>query len=426
MSSIDKIDFLKIDDIILDIESATKNLDIIAQKIFQLSIDNKIKNEVSELLSNFENNLTILLRALKIIQYNNRKLFDQSTILENENLELKQKLKTLNVENNSMNNKNNQLASQINYQNNIITNQEKYIDELIEKLNNNEKIIYGINLTKKYDHRKLNLSSPEIENSSYNNNNSFLHNKTYIADSNYITQKLNYDYEKNIISNNDSKIINEEKNILPKNENYSDNIYNNIYNNNVNNKYNNNANDESEHNIKYVNASNYKFNDEFDKDENNSINNNESKNKINKVEKIISSIYKDNNLYNKLKEKYGNNIDSQIMNENVSLELLDNISKEIDEYYSKTITNKNLSEFSLRKNNFETFGDNKTKKGKIPKNVNINNKKKALKHKLLEDQEEKNKLGNLTNYFLFNLQRDKMINDKNRKKSLTKPKTPLH
>ena len=411
MSSIHKINYLEIDDIIMDIENTTNNIDILSKKISQLSIDNKIKNDFSQLLSNFKNNSLILLKALKIIQLNNRKLCDKSAVLENENQELKQKLKIFTIENNSLNNKNNQLASQINYQNNIIANQEKYIEELVEKLNDNEKKIYGINLTKKYDYKKFKLNNLDIEDSSYNN--SFLKNKKYEINNKIITKKLNYDYETNIINKNGPKNINEEKIIIPKSEDktnntFSNNTYNNntykknaynsnTYNNNANNyknNNNNNSNDEGENNaIKYINVSNYKFKDDFDKEENNSNDNNESKNKINKVEKIISSIYNDKNLYNKLKENHGNDIDRQIMNENVSNKLLDDISKEIDEYYSKIANNKNLKKSSSGKNDFHNLEDNRTKSGKIPKKNNTNNnKQKTLEYKLLEEQEVKSKL----------------------------------
>ena len=103
-----------------------------------------------------------------------------------------------------------------------------------------------------------------------------------------------------------------------------------------------------------INTGKYIFNDNFGKDEQNNNSgkndnnyNNNIKNRIDKFQKKISLIY-NNNLYLKLKNKYGDNLENKILNENINSEFLDKTLKDISEF-SENKNNKNL--YKKEKNN---------------------------------------------------------------------------
>ena len=159
------------------------------------------------------------------------------------------------------------------------------------------------------------------------------------------------------------------------------------------------------------NTAKYIFKDDFDENEN--INNNKSnkinniKNKIDKVEQIISVIHKNKKLYLKLKEKYGDNFENKIINENVNFEFLDQVLNDIynfseqDKNNSEKIPLKkrkiHLNEIDSQYNNekYKTYKDNWNNYFKNDDNGGEDNK--------------------LTNYFLFNLHREKMIDSQHSK-----------
>ena len=144
---------------------------------------------------------------------------------------------------------------------------------------------------------------------------------------------------KNFINDMKAKISNKiNKDLNKTNIIYSKKNDNNIFSNNNENSF-ISANDKKVNKtINNINTMNYVFNDDSEEniDKNKSGKNDSTyiKNKIDKVESIVSIIYKDNNLYSLLKGKYGEDLDNQILNEEVTSEFLDKILNDISSYFS--------------------------------------------------------------------------------------------
>jgi hypothetical protein len=168
------------------------------------------------------------------------------------------------------------------------------------------------------------------------------------------------------------------------------------------------------------NSTKYKFKDDFDENENindNKANNlsNKTKNKIDKVEQIISVIHKNKKLYLKLKEKYGDNFENKIINENVNCEFLDHVLNDIYNFSEQDKNNSEKIPLKKRKINLnEIDSEYDNEKYETYKN-NWNNYFK-------NDNNEDGGDNKLTNYFLFNLHREKMI-DSQHSKGFTSNKT---
>ena len=249
------------------------------------------------------------------------------------------------------------------------------------------------------------------------------------------TKKYPFNYFKhNMRKNNSTNFKKPDKNNILNQKIKDSNIINNYFKKNNEIINNDNLNKNISPNEKNISNSmltgKYIFNDDFEQEEktthNNNINNknqykknsNNIKNRIEKVEKIISIIYKDNDLYSKLKEKYGEDLENKIINENVSMELLDEILKDISEFtVQKPNENNKINKIPNKKekNNINeinlNFGKATADKHKRNKEINYN---------FFQYDEPGSKL---TNYFLFNLHREKMI-DSQPKKNYIRPKTP--
>jgi hypothetical protein len=434
-------DHLQINNIIIDFEENISKISSFSQILN--SIDNfdefiDIRKQINTLFNDIENDTNTLINTLKIIQYNIRKLYDDFSLLQNNYEDIEEKLKMILNDNSLLLNKNKELNKQINYKNQVIDNQEKHINKLTEIIKINEKIMNELN------------SQKDMTNEKYNNNGSGnshgkTSNKKMIKNKKYINSnkknnynKINYNLKKNnsatFKKSDSNKIINNDNNSNTienyLNKNYDINLnYLNQYRENVNSNTSNTI--ENYSNIpsvdKYVtnsvNTGKYVFNDDLDTEQDINNNTNEDntlaiKNRINKVEKIISIIYNNNNLYCKLKEKYGEDLDNKIIDQKVSSEFLDQILNDISNYTEQKdidqIINSSYNRYAIKKNN-----NNEELNANFGKN-DKNRRNKDIFNTLFNNDNSNNKL---TNYFLFNLHREKMIDSQQRKENL-RPKTP--
>ena len=434
-------DHLQINNIIIDFEENISKISSFSQILN--SIDNfdefiDIRKQINSLFNDIENDTNTLINTLKIIQYNIRKLYDDFSLLQNNYEDIEEKLKMILNDNSLLLNKNKELNKQINYKNQVIDNQEKHINKLTEIIKINEKIMNELNSQKDMTNEKYNNKGSE-NSIVKTSNKKMIKNKKYINSNkknnfnNY--NKLNYNLKKNNSANfkksEINKIINNDNN-----SNTIENYLNKNYDINLNypNQYRENVNSNTIENYsnipsvdkyfsKNVNTGKYVFNDDLDTEQDINNNTNEDntlaiKNRINKVEKIISIIYNNNNIYCKLKEKYGEDLDNKIIDQNVSSEFLDQILYDISNYTEQKdidqIINSSYNRYAIKKNNNnEEFNVNFGKNDKNRTNKDIFNT-------LFNNDNSNNKL---TNYFLFNLHREKMIDSQQRKDNL-RPKTP--
>ena len=360
-------DHLQINNIIIDFEENISKISSFNQILN--SIDNMdefidLRNQLHNLFTDMENDTSTLINTLKIIQYNIRKLYDDFSLLQNNYEDIEEKLKMIVNDNSSLINKNKEINEQIKTKNQIIMGQENYINKLIEIIKNNENIIKEKNIQNKNKNKNIQNKNRTIQNEYdiykkvINNNekttekkpinikiNSIKNSTSKKSSTNHFHNDLrknnSVNYKKtentNISNNNNIKELNTIENYSKRNYEITSNNTNTNKNISFNNKNITNS----------INTGNYIFNDDFEPDEdknnkNKKYNINDSKNKIEKVEKIISIIYNNNDLYSKLKVKYGDNLDSKIINENVSSEFLEQILKDIYEFSGeKENNNKN-------------------------------------------------------------------------------------
>jgi len=431
-------DHLQINNIIIDFEENISKISSFNQILN--SIDNMdefidLRNQLHNLFTDMENDTSTLINTLKIIQYNIRKLYDDFSLLQNNYEDIEEKLKMIVNDNSSLINKNKEINEQIKTKNQIIMGQENYINKLIEIIKNNENIIKEKNIQNK---------NKNIQNKNRTIQNEYDIYKKVINNNEKTTEKKPINIKINSIKNNTSKksSTNHFHNDLRKNnsvnykktentnisnnnnikelntiENYSKRNYE-ITSNNTNTNKNISFNNKNITNS--INTGNYIFNDDFEPDEdknnkNKKYNINDSKNKIEKVEKIISIIYNNNDLYSKLKVKYGDNLDSKIINENVSSEFLEQILKDIYEFSGEKENNNKNNQLSNSKgkNNINELILKSGTADKYKRNLDYNNN-------FFKNDENGLKL---TNYFLFNLHREKMI-DSQQRRDYKRPKTP--
>ena len=415
-------DHLQINNIIIDFEDNISKISSFNQILN--SIDNidkffDIRKQLNNLLTDIENETNTLINTLKVIQYNIRKLYDDFSMLQNNYEDIEDKLKMIINQNSLLLNKNKDINEQINYKNQIIDNQERHIYKLTEIIKINERMLNGLN-NKKDIQNKKNISDNYIEKIL---NKKIIKNKNNTNNKKNNNNQLNYNLKKN---NSASFKKPEEHNIINnvKDSNTIENYSKRVYDLNINNNRNTSIIDKNL--INSVNTGKYIFNDDLDQDvedTNIHITKNENnnamiiKNRINKVEKIISIIYNNNNLYLKLKEKYGDDLDNKIINENVSSEFLDQILNDISEFFEQKDKDKNIksnNRYSTKKgNNLDELIISFGKGDKHKRNKDIYNN-------FFKDDDNNNKL---TNYFLFNLHRERMIDSQQKKENL-RPKTP--
>ena len=373
-------DHLKISDIIIDFE---ENMTLISNtKKLLLSINNldefnNLKAELNEKLNNIENDTNILINTLKIIQYNIRKLYDDNAKIQCSNGDLENKLKAIINDNYALINKSREMEKQINYKNIIINEQNKHIKELLKSNKYNDKLIKDLKNKIKSKNSQYKIPN-KIKSDIPNANKTIANDKIF-----YYENFLNL---KNIFNKNIKKQIS----ILTEN------------NNGTNIKYKTNSNLKNEpseaSNVKTKNFSTidngkYIFKDELQQTEDEYINN-----KIKRNETAIN-INKNSNIFNKRK------INNNEFKENI-IKFSTN-KKSYENAKDKILNNVN--------NKHKTHSNSNTKKmkrkGQSAKNIF------KVKNKNFEFGDENSKL---TSYFLFNLQREKILNNKNTFEYLSK------
>ena len=366
-------DHLKISDIIIDFE---ENMTLITNtKKLLLSINNldefnNLKAELNEKLNNIENDTNILINTLKIIQYNIRKLYDDYAKIQCSNGDLENKLKAIINDNYALINKSREMEKQINYKNIIINEQNKHIKELLKSNKYNDKLIKDLKNKIKSKNSQYKIPN-KIKSDIPNANKTIANDKIF-----YYENFLNL---KNIFNKNIKKQIS----ILTEN------------NNGTNIKYKTNSNLKNEpseaSNVKTKNFSTidngkYIFKDELQQTEdeyiNNKIKRNETAININKNSNIFNKRKINNNEFKENIIKFSTNKKSY---ENAKDKILNNVNNK-----HKTHSNSNTKKMK--------------KKGQSAKNIF------KVKNKNFEFGDENSKL---TSYFLFNLQREKILNNKN-------------
>ena len=366
-------DHLKISDIIIDFE---ENMTLITNtKKLLLSINNldefnNLKAELNEKLNNIENDINILINTLKIIQYNIRKLYDDYAKIQCSNGDLENKLKAIINDNYALINKSREMEKQINYKNIIINEQNKHIKELLKSNKYNDKLIKDLKNKIKSKNSQYKIPN-KIKSDIPNANKTIANDKIF-----YYENFLNL---KNIFNKNIKKQIS----ILTEN------------NNGTNIKYKTNSNLKNEpseaSNVKTKNFSTidngkYIFKDELQQTEdeyiNNKIKRNETAININKNSNIFNKRKINNNEFKENIIKFSTNKKSY---ENAKDKILNNVNNK-----HKTHSNSNTKKMK--------------KKGQSAKNIF------KVKNKNFEFGDENSKL---TSYFLFNLQREKILNNKN-------------
>ena len=366
-------DHLKISDIIIDFE---ENMTLISNtKKLLLSINNldefnNLKAELNEKLNNIENDTNILINTLKIIQYNIRKLYDDNAKIQCSNGDLENKLKAIINDNYALINKSREMEKQINYKNIIINEQNKHIKELLKSNKYNDKLIKDLKNKIKSKNSQYKIPN-KIKSDIPNANKTIANDKIF-----YYENFLNL---KNIFNKNIKKQIS----ILTEN------------NNGTNIKYKTNSNLKNEpseaSNVKTKNFSTidngkYIFKDELQQTEdeyiNNKIKRNETAININKNSNIFNKRKINNNEFKENIIKFSTNKKSY---ENAKDKILNNVNNK-----HKTHSNSNTKQMK--------------RKGQSAKNIF------KVKNKNFEFGDENSKL---TSYFLFNLQREKILNNKN-------------
>ena len=366
-------DHLKISDIIIDFE---ENMTLITNtKKLLLSINNldefnNLKAELNEKLNNIENDTNILINTLKIIQYNIRKLYDDYAKIQSSNSDLENKLKAIINDNYALINKSREMEKQINYKNIIINEQNKHIKELLKSNKYNDKLIKDLKNKIKSKNSQYKIPN-KIKSDIPNANKTIANDKIF-----YYENFLNL---KNIFNKNIKKQIS----ILTEN------------NNGTNIKYKTNSNLKNEpseaSNVKTKNFSTidngkYIFKDELQQTEdeyiNNKIKRNETAININKNSNIFNKRKINNNEFKENIIKFSTNKKSY---ENAKDKILNNVNNK-----HKTHSNSNTKQMK--------------RKGQSAKNIF------KVKNKNFEFGDENSKL---TSYFLFNLQREKILNNKN-------------
>ena len=366
-------DHLKISDIIIDFE---ENMTLISNtKKLLLSINNldefnNLKAELNEKLNNIENDTNILINTLKIIQYNIRKLYDDYAKIQCSNGDLENKLKAIINDNYALINKSREMEKQINYKNIIINEQNKHIKELLKSNKYNDKLIKDLKNKIKSKNSQYKIPN-KIKSDIPNANKTIANDKIF-----YYENFLNL---KNIFNKNIKKQIS----ILTENNNGT--------------------------NIKYKTNSNLK---------------NEPSEASNAKTKIFSTI--DNGKYI-FKDELQQTEDEYINNKIKRNETTININKNSNIFNKRKINNnefkENIIKFSTNKKSYENAKDkilnNVNNKHKTHSNSNIKKMKRKgqsaknifkVKNKNFEFGDENSKL---TSYFLFNLQREKILNNKN-------------
>jgi hypothetical protein len=459
-----------IDTEIMKIEEEIEKISDIKSNLYQISSIDEFKNfrgNLGQFLFKIEEEISNIIFTLKSIQNTNRKFYDNFAKNKNDFEDVLKQLEYYANDNKILINNLNLANKNIDYLNKINLNQEKYIEELISKLQGKEIEFYGGIITKKKslndndnNNSRLNLSEESNKlNYDYNDEKIMIQNKIFKDNNNNnnINNNINNNnknlphYMENFINNKKKEINNNKNKEENKSEDYNNNINNNINksdnisNINNTNSINNISNKESDNNTINQNINNLKFLENKITSNNNNNNNNnllnedkpdilqydkvwdlynniknrqnfddeekKNKEKIDKVQDIVLKIFQNENMLKYFKNKYGNNFENDVLNENVSSEFLKEIENEILKYEN----NKNNNNKNNNNNNFLNEDDNEknisiperdlndeipTAKFKSNKNSNNNN----------NDNENNEEISSkFKNYFMFNLQREKMF-----------------
>ena len=369
-------DHLKISNIIIDFEeniSSISNFNKLLSNINNLDEFNNLRNELCNQLNNIENETNILINTLKIIQFNIRKLYDDKAkiVYENEDLEIKLKARINDI--NILLKKNKEIENQINYKNQIIEEQNNHILDLIKTNKNNSKLIKDL----KYQlHNKKNYNSKNnIKKADTSLKNEIINNDKIIHYKNFINMKKNFN--KNI-KNKDPTLTEENNKINIKNKligNYKKDSSENSF--------------IKPKNISTIDNEKYIFKEDLEK---NDEDNNLIKNKTTIDDSFLT--------FNHKKEASNN----------------DKMSDNIKYNSNNQVINKNNKDKIFNKMSEDKIIKKLKRKGQSAKNIH------KIKNKNFEFDIENNRL---TKYFIFNLQREKILNNKNFIKFI-KQKTPKY
>lgn len=370
-------DHLKISNLIIDFEENLLLISDFSKLLFSINNLDEFKNlraELNEQLMNIENETNILLNTLKIIQYSIRKLYDDYAtikyIYEDNEIKLKSKFNEIQA----LLNKNKENEKQINYKSQIIEEQNKHILELVKLNKNNDKIIKDLKTQIKHKNvhnylNEKNKTNTSNENKTINKD-KIIHYRNFLKMKNNFNNNLKNDFESLTEERNKTniknKFINEYKNNLSEIPNLKTKI------------------------VSTIENEKYEFRDDLELNEN--------------IDKIIV--------------KTENTKDDSILNLNKKREINNKIKLNEKQKYNSIVQmiNENTKNKILNEISEEKIIKKLKRKGKSAKNIH------KIKNKNFEFDVINNKL---TKYFLFNLQREKILNNKKFFKYI-KEKTPKY
>ena len=454
-----------IDSEIMKIEQEIEKITDIKSNLYQISSLDEFKNfrgNLGQFLFKFEEEISTIIYTLKSIQNINRKFYDNYAKNQNDFEDVLKQLEYYSNDNKMLINNLNLANKNIDYLNKINLNQEKYIEELIAKLQGKEIEYYGGIVTKKKNlndnnNSKLNISEESNKlNYDYDNEKNMIQNKIFKDNNNkdnnnnknlpnYMTNFINNKRKElnNNLEDNKSEDIN---NNINNNINKSDNISNINNTNSVinisNKESDNNTINQNINNLKLLenkilsNNNNNLLNEDkpdvlkydkvwesFNKNKQNNINNNEedeeneNKEKIDRIQDIVLKIFQNDEMMKYFKEKYGNNFENDILNEKVSNEFLKEIENEIFNYENN---NKNvLNELNSNEEKKNISIPERDLNDELPtaKFKNKQNSNDILSYNSNNSNKKIEEESKFKNYFIFNLQREKMFQaQKERKK----------
>ena len=451
-----------IDTEIMKIEQEIEKITDMKSNLYQISSLDEFKNfrgNLGQFLFKFEEEISTIIYSLKSIQNINRKFYDNYAKNQNDFEDVLKQLEYYSNDNKMLINNLNLANKNIDYLNKINLNQEKYIEELIAKLQGKEIEYYGGIVTKKKNlndnnNSKLNISEESNKlNYDYDNEKNMIQNKIFKDNNNkdnnnnknlpnYMTNFINNKRKElnNNLEDNKSEDIN---NNINNNINKSDNISNINNTNSVinisNKESDNNTINQNINNLKLLenkilsNNNNNLLNEDkpdvlkydkvwelFNKNKQNNINNeeeNENKEKIDRIQDIVLKIFQNDEMMKYFKEKYGNNFENDILNEKVSNEFLKEIENEIFNYENN---NKNvLNELNSNEEKKNISIPERDLNDELPtaKFKNKQNSNDILSYNSNNSNKKIEEESKFKNYFIFNLQREKMFQaQKERKK----------
>ena len=382
-------DHLSIDNRIMTIEQSVNKVSEMRNSLYQIFSYEEFKNYRSELgqyLFDVESEIHTILELLKEIQETNRKFYDSYAQLENDYSEAKKKA-TIGFNNtNNLKQKLIDAGKQIEYLSNMNTNQEEYINELIEKLSCKEKEIYGCQLTRRSEYFNSRNSSraPSMNNGFNYDYNGSIQNKFGRSEpENEKRIKEKEEKEENMkkeIPNPTKEQINV---IYSKNQKKKE-----IINNNINNA------EEKEEKIIPQQIQPITINENEDTTE-------RKKARIDRIQEIVLKAFNDEPTLSYLKSKYGSNFEDKIISEEVKDEFLSEVENEIKNFSQGNVNSKSSIEQNIPEKESEVITGHFNQK--------VTNENTDFKVNHTNKKQEPEKYSTLKNYFILNLKRDLMM-----------------